>query len=124
MAAPNIVNVTSIFGRTASLTPANTTANVLLANPADSNKVFKINLINAANTDASATVSCTVAVNSNATGTGTSTPLVLAARVPSSTSLIVTDKSTSFYLQEDQSLVVTSSVASRFSFVVSYEDIA
>jgi hypothetical protein len=36
MANPNIVAVTSIYGKTAYLTPANTTANVLLANAASS----------------------------------------------------------------------------------------
>jgi hypothetical protein len=45
MAAPNIVDVTSIFGKTAYITPANTTENVLLANAAASGKVFKINQI-------------------------------------------------------------------------------
>ena len=36
MANPNIVSVTSILGNTTFLTPANTTANVLLSNAASS----------------------------------------------------------------------------------------
>jgi hypothetical protein len=124
MAAPNIVNVTSIFGRTASLTPANTTANVLLANPADSNKVFKVNMIIAANADNAANQAATVAINSNAAGSGTSTSIATALAVPTNASLIVSDKATAFYLEENRSIVVTSGAASKVSFTVSYDDIA
>ena len=43
MANPNIVAVTSILGNTTFLTPANTSANVLLSNAASSGNVYKIN---------------------------------------------------------------------------------
>lgn len=124
MANPNIVNVTSIYGKTASLTPSNTSANVLLANAAGSGKVLKIGVINAANVNGSAAVDTTVAINSNAAGSGTSSALASTVSVPADASLIVTDKSTSFYLEEDRSIVVTSGTASGITYVVSYEEIS
>ena len=71
MANPNIVAVTSILGNTTYLTPANTTANVLLSNAASSGDVLKINQIVCANVDGTAAVNCTVTVNSAAAGGGT-----------------------------------------------------
>lgn len=123
MAAPNIVNVTTITGKTAYLTPSNTSANVLLANSAASGKVFRINSIVAANVDGTNAVDCTVAINSAAAGSGTSYAIASTISVPADASLIVTDKSTSFYLEEDRSIVVTSGTASKITYTVGYEEI-
>lgn len=124
MAAPNIVNVTTITGKTTYLTPANTTTNVLLANSAASGKVFKINMISAANIDGASNFDATVAINSLAAGNGTSYALANTVTVPADSTLIVTDKSLSFYLEEDKSILVTSSTASKITFIVSYEEIS
>lgn len=124
MAAPNIVNVTTIYGKTAYLTPANTTSNVLLANPASSGKVFKVNMIMASNVDGTNAIDATVALNTAAAGSGTSYPFVSTASVPADAALIVIDKSTSFYLEEDESIVVTSGTASKIAYTVSYEEIS
>ena len=123
MAAPNIVNVTNIYGKTTYLTPANATSNVLLANAAGSGKVFKVNMIVAANVDGTSAVDVTVAINTAAAGSGTSYPLVSTVNVPADASLIVTDKSTSFYLEEDKSVVVTSGTSSKIAYSISYEEI-
>lgn len=130
MANPNIVNVTTIYGTTTYYAPTGTTAVVLLANPASSGKVFKINQIVAANTTATAT-NATVAIYSNGavaqgsapTG-GTSYPVVSAVAVPANASLICVDKSTAIYLMENTSIVVTSAVANYLTFTISYEDIS
>ena len=124
MAAPNIVNLNSIVGKTVGLTPANTTANVLLANPASSGKVFKINLITVANIDGATAVDATIAFNTAAAGSGTSFAIVSTASVPADATLIVADKSTTFYLQEDNSIVVTSGTSSKITYLVSYEEIS
>lgn len=123
MAAPNIVNITTITGKTTYLTPANTTANVLLANAASSNKVFKINMIIATNVDGANAVDTTVAINSNAAGSGTSFAIASTISVPADAALIVTDKSMAFYLEEDKSVVVTSGTASKITYTISYEEI-
>lgn len=124
MAAPNIVSVTSIYGKTSYLTPANTTANVLLANAASSGTVLKINQIVASNIDGLNAVEVTVAINTAADGTGTSFPIVSTAYVPADTSLVAVDKTTSIYLEEGTSIVVTSGTASKISYTVSYEVIS
>lgn len=124
MAAPNIVNVTSIIGATASVTPSNTLETVLLANAASSGKVLKVNVVVAANIDGSLGYAATVAINSLANGTGTSVPLVSTVAVPANATVIVVDKSMSIYLEENRSLVVKSGVASKIAFTVSYEEIS
>ena len=124
MANPNIVNVTSILGKTAYLAPTDTAANVLLANAASSGNVLKINQIVAANVDGTAAADCTVAVNTAAAGSGTSYPIVSTVAVPADASLIVTDKTTAIYLEEDRSIVVTSGTADDLAFTISYEIIS
>jgi hypothetical protein len=123
MANPNIVNVVTILGTTTFLTPANTTANVLLSNAASSGLVFKINNIVAANTTGSA-ANTTVSINNAAAGAGTDFPIVSALSVPANASLIAVDKTTSFYLMENQSIVVTSGTSAAISYTISYESIA
>lgn len=124
MAAPNIVAVATITAKSAVLTPANTTSNVLLANSASSGKVFKVNMIVAANVDGTNAVNTTVAYNSAAAGSGTSSPIASTISVPPNASLIVSDKSTAFYLEEDKSIVVTSGTSSKITYTVSYEELS
>jgi hypothetical protein len=123
MANPNIVNVTTINGVTTFLTPANTTANVLLSNAASSNLVFKINNIVAANTTGSA-ANTSVSIDNAAAGAGTDFAIVSAVSVPANASLIAVDKTTSFYLMENQSIVVQSGTSSAITYTISYESIA
>jgi hypothetical protein len=124
MANPNIVNVGTITAKTAYLTPSNTTANVLLANAASSGKVLKVNMVMAANVDGTNAVATTVAVNTAAAGSGTSYPIASTISVPANSSLIVSDKSTVIYLEEDKSIIVTSGTASKIAYTVSYEEIS
>lgn len=124
MANPNIVSVTSILGNTTYLTPANTSANVLLSNAASSGDVLKINQIVCANVDGTSAANCTVTVNSAAAGGGTAYPIVSTVSVPADASLIVVDKTTAIYLMENQSIVVTSGTANDLTFTISYEAIS
>jgi hypothetical protein len=131
MANPNIVDVTTIYGKTTYLTPSGTTAVVLLPNAAASGKVFKINQIVAANVNGSAAVDTTVSIYSNgavaqgsAPSGGTAYPIVSTVSVPADASLIVTDKTTAIYLEEGNSISVTSGTASGITYSISYEDIS
>jgi len=124
MANPNIVAVTTIYGTTTYLTPANTTANVLLSNAASSGKVFKINQIVAANVNGSSAVNTTVSIDNAAAGAGTDFPIASTVSVPANASLIVVDKTTAIYLMENSSIVVTSGTASGITYSISYEDIS
>jgi len=124
MANPNIVNVTTLTGNTTYLTPANTTANVLLSNAAGSGLVFKINQIVCANVNGTSAVNTTVAIDNAAAGAGTDFPIVSTISVPASASLIAVDKTTAIYLMENSSIVVTSGTASGITYTISYESIA
>ena len=131
MANPNIVNVTSILGKTTFYTPSGVTAVVLLTNAASSGKVLKINSLIAANVDGTSAIDATVSYYTNgavaqgsAPSGGTSYPIVSTVSVPADASLIVVDKSTALYIEEGNCISVTSSVASKIAFTVSYEEIS
>lgn len=124
MSAPNIVNITSIIGKSAYNTPSGITAVVLLANPAASGKVIKINQLVASNVNGGSAISATAAINTLATGAGVNYPIVSAVSVPINASLIIIDKTTSLYLEEDRSITITSGTASGISYTVSYEEIS
>ena len=124
MSNPNIVAVTSILGKADELIPANNTSNVLLANNTGSNTVLKINQIVAANVDGTSAVNTTVGINSTAAGGGTNFPIVSTVSVPADASLIVVDKTTAIYLEEDKSITVQSGTASKIAYTISYEIIA
>jgi hypothetical protein len=131
MAAPNIVNVTTIYGKTTYYTPGGTSAVVLLPNAAASGKVLKINQIVAANVNGSAAVNATVSLYTNgavaqgsAPSGGTAYPIVSTVSVPALASLIVTDKTTAIYLEEGTSISVTSGTASGITYSISYEEIS
>ncbi len=131
MANPNIVAVTSIYGKTTYLSPSATTSVVLLPNAASSGKVFKINQIVAANKDGTNAVDCTVDIYSNgavaqgsAPSGGTAYPIVSTISVPADATLVVTDKTTAIYLEEDTSIAVTCGTANGITFSVSYEEIS
>ena len=131
MANPNIVNVTTIYGKTTYLTPGGTTALVLLPNAAASGKVLKINQIVAANVNGSAAVDVTVAIYTNgavaqgsAPAGGTAYPIVSTISGPADASLIVTDKTTAIYQEEGTSISVTSGTNSGITYSISYEDIS
>jgi hypothetical protein len=122
MANPNIVNVTSIYGNTSYLIPSTTAATTWTALTPAAGTVNKIDNIVASNVTASvATV--TVAINSAAAGAGTNYRLIYQISVPVNASVIVVDKSTSFYLGEAQSIVVTVGTASAIELTASYEAI-
>jgi hypothetical protein len=131
MANPNIAAATSILGTTTYLTPSGTSAVVLLPNAASSGTVMKINQIVAANVNGSAAVNTTVSIYSNgavaqgsAPSGGTAYPIASVVSVPPTASLIVTDKTTSIYLMEGQSITVTSGTASGITYSISYEVIS
>ena len=131
MANPNIVNVTAMYGVTTYYTPPGTTAVVLLANAASSGKIYKINQIIVTNVDGTNAVTATVSIYTNGVGVqgsapsgGTEYAIASTIPVPANAWLTVIDKSTSFYLQEGNSIIIRSGVGDKLVFTVSYEDIS
>ena len=124
MAEPNLVNVTSIFGKTAYDSDVGTSDSDLLSNAAGSNKVLKINTIIAANRDGTNDADITVFV---CTVSGNGTPalyfLAKTITVPADSSLVIISKDTSFYLEEDFRIRSVASASGDISLMVSYEEI-
>jgi hypothetical protein len=126
MANPNIANVTTILGNTSTLlisTTANPFATALVNNPAASNKVYKINSIVVANVDGASAADITIQIFSQDDLGGTGTAIASTISVPADTTLIITDKTTSFYLLEDKSLGATASAANDLVVTCSWEEI-
>tara|TARA_R110002050_G_scaffold70613_5_gene152246 strand:- start:781 stop:1155 length:375 start_codon:yes stop_codon:yes gene_type:complete len=124
MAAPNIVNVSTITGKSATVALTSTSQTTLVSNAASSSKVFKINMIQVANVDGVNACDVTVDVHSAASGGGTAYSLVATASVAGDSSLIVLDKNTSLYLEENTSITATAGTASDLEVIVSYEEIS
>lgn len=122
MAAPNIVNVTSIIGNSLSVA-VGTSATQLASNAASSNKVFKINSIVIANIDGTNAADITVNIYSAAALGGSPIAIVSTISVPADASLIVTDKTTTFYLLENQSIGAIAGTAGDLVATISFEEI-
>jgi len=123
MANPNIVNVTSIYGNTSYLVPTTTTATTWTALTPATGTVNKVGSMMATNVTATA-ATITVSINSAISGGGTAYRLTYQTSVPGNSSLMVVDKSTSIYVGEAQSIVVTSGTTNAIEMVASYEAIS
>lgn len=127
MANPNIVNVSAIYGNTSSFlisSTANPFATALINNPASSGKVFKINSIVVANVDGTSAADITINLYSQDDLGGTGTALASTVSVPADSTLIVTDKSTGFYLLEDKSIGAVASAANDLVVTCSWEELS
>ena len=124
MAAPNIVNVSTITGKSATIALSTTSQTTLVSNAASSGKVFKINMIQVANVDGTNACDVTVDVHSEDDGGGTAYSLVSTVSVPADASLVVLDKNTALYLEEDRSITATAGTANDLEVIVSYEEIS
>jgi hypothetical protein len=80
-------------------------------------------MIQVANVDGSNACDITIDVHSAASGGGTAYSLVSTVSVPADASLIVLDKSTAIYLEENTSITATAGTASDLEVIVSYEQI-
>ncbi len=114
MANPNIVDVTTITGKSATIALSTTSATTLVSNAASSGKVFKINMIQVANVDGTNAADITIDVHSEDDGGGTAYSLIATASVGADSSLVALDKSTAIYLEEDRSITVTAGTATTW----------
>ena len=123
MAAPNIVNVTSIIGITTAVGLSTTAVTTFLSNAAASGKVLKINTVVAAGIG-TGSGNITVKYHLAAAGAGTSIALANTIAVPTGASLVIIGKDNPIYLEEDRSLTAQASAADNIAIVCSYEDIS
>ena len=123
MAAPNIVNVTSIIGITTAVGLSTTAVTTFLSNADASGKVLKINTVVAAGIG-TGSGNITLKYHLAAAGAGTSIALANTITVPTGASLVIIGKDNPIYLEENRSLTAQASVANNIAIVCSYEDIS
>ena len=123
MAAPNIVNISSMVGKTDTTSLTTTSATNILNNAASSNKVLRVTLVRAVNVDGSNAADISVSLYSAASLGGTQTELIQAKEVAINTNLDVITKDPPLYLEEDTSLGATASAANDIKMIVTYEEI-
>jgi len=119
MAAPNIINVTSIIGNTATLN-VSTGASNIIANPADSNSVYKINSLIIANYDAANTAD----ISASLLRGGITNHIASTISVSYDATLVLISKDTSFYLAEGDAIRLTASANNRLWATCSHEIIS
>ena len=119
MAAPNIINATSIFGKTTAAQLDTTVTTSLLANSASSNKLLKINSIIVGNKDGSNSADVTISWYNGSTDYY----LASTVAVPADTTLIVLGKDAPIFLEEGQSLRGGASANGDLDVIISYEEL-
>lgn len=123
MANPNLAVVTAIYGNNSSTALSSTSATSIVSNAASSGKVFKINTIMVANVDGAAAADITINKYSAAALGGTAFPIASTISVPADATLIVVDKTTSFYLKENESVGATAGTANDLVVTCSWEEL-
>ena len=124
MAAPNIVNGSTITGKTVAVNLSTTSATAVVSNAASSGKVFKINSLYVSNVDGSSAAEITVGIYSEDDIGGTATEIASTIVVPADATIVIVDKNSSIYLEEDKSIGATAAVANDLKVVCSYEEIS
>lgn len=117
MAAPNIVNVSTITGKTA-VQAITTSATAIVSNSAASNKVFKVNSLYISNVDGTSAADLTVDLYRSSVAYRIASTI----SVPADSTLDVITKP--IYLEEGDSLRLTASANSDLEGVCSYEEIS
>ena len=117
MAAPNIVQVATITGKTAVLA-VTTSATAIVTNSAASGKVFKVNALYVSNIDGANAAD----VNVDIFRSSTAYHVAKTVSVPADATLDVISKS--IYLEEGDALRLTAGANSDLEAVCSYEEIS
>lgn len=119
MAAPNIVNVTTIIGKTTVLAITTSEA-ALVTNSAASGKVLKVNSLVVANIDGTNAADVTVVLKRSSTNFALASTIT----VPADSSLVVISKESLIYLEEGDGIFCFASADGDLQAVCSFEDIS
>jgi hypothetical protein len=117
MAAPNIVNVATITGKTA-VQAVTTSATAIVTNSAASGKVLKVNALYVSNVDGANNADINVDIYRSSVAYHVAKTVV----VPADATLDIISKA--IYLEEGDELRLTASANSDLEAVCSYEEIS
>ena len=123
MANPNLISANVILGKTTGILLSNTNLLMVLNNLADSRKILKLNTLNVSNQSNSAAL-ITINFNTGAFLAGTNFAIAANISVPSGSTLNIIDKTSQYYIEENDSLGARASVADALIVTASYEDIS
>lgn len=127
MAAPNIVSVTQILGKS-NVANVTTVSTVVIVNAVNSNKVFKINTMIVSNVDGTNAGNVSVELfkfgaQNSSTGVGNTTfAIANVVTVPAKSSLDILAKS--LYLEEGDQIKIKGDSNNRLHFISSFEEIS
>ncbi|MEB3196819.1 MAG: hypothetical protein VKP62_06405 [Candidatus Sericytochromatia bacterium] len=124
MTAPNLASPTTITGKVATVSLTTTSATSVLSNAASSNKCLRVVSLIVSNVDGTNAADITINYYSAAALGGTATEIASTVSVPADASLVVIDRSTALYLEEDRSLGATAGSSSDLKVVCVYEEIS
>lgn len=119
MSNPNIINVTSIFGRT-NVLAVTTTPTDIVVNAAGSGTVLKVNNLIISNVDGAVAADITASIFRSSTQWRIANTI----SVPADASLVLLDKNTAIYLEPGDSIRLTASVNGDLEAICSYEIIS
>lgn len=119
MAAPNLINATSIYGKTVGALLGTTPDTTILT--CSANKLLKINTISVANVDGS--VSADLNVDFYDSSAAAAYALAHTITVPSDSTLVVVGKDSPIYLEESDTIRAWATAAGDLEIIISYEEI-
>ena len=119
MAAPNVVNVTSIYGKTMGAALGNTPGADILSGATD--KLLKINSIIVSNIDG--TNAADVTVRFYDYNVSTAYHLASTVSVPADSTLVVLGKDAPIYLEENDRIQAHASATGDLEIIISYEEL-
>ena len=119
MAAPNIVNVATITAKTVGAALGTSTTTSLLANSASSNKAFKVNTILVSNVDGTNSATAAISLYD-----GTDRYIAKGITVPAGATVVLIDKNSSLYLEENRIIRGDASAAGDLEYIISYEELS
>lgn len=124
MAAPNVLNPTTMNSKVATVDLTSTSATSVLSNASSSGKLLRVTSLYVSNVDGVNNADITVSYYSAASIGGTATEICKTVTVPAKAALVVIDKDAPIYLEENRSIGATASAANDLRVVCSYEEIS
>ena len=118
MTAPNVVNVTSIYGKTVGAALGTSSADILTC---AAEKLLKVNSIIVANIDGVNIASCNVLFYN--ADNATAYHLAKTVDVPNDATLVVLGKDAPIYLEEGDKIQALASAAGDLEIIISYEEL-
>tara|TARA_B100000427_G_scaffold253905_1_gene217386 strand:+ start:2095 stop:2460 length:366 start_codon:yes stop_codon:yes gene_type:complete len=118
MAAPNLVSVSSIYGKTKGAALGTSSADILTC---ASDKVYKVNSIIVSNIDGSNAADTTVIYNDSSASANFH--LAKTVTVPAKSTLVVMGKDSPIYLEEGDKIAGLASAASDLEIIISWEEL-